>query len=181
MTQVIGLMGEKLAGKDTAAEYLITKYGAAHVRTSQILDELLAVLGLPITRRNEIEVGRGIETVFGSHAIGEAVMHRVKQQTGDLVVINGLRMKDQFEDARNLGATILYITAPADLRYQRHLKRDGKSKDGEITLEQFKAQDQEWTEKLIPELGAQADTRIDNTGSVEELQKKLDEIISNLK
>jgi len=181
MSIIIGILGEKLAGKDSVAEYLIKTRGADHIKASHILDELLQVLGLPVTRRNEIDAGRGMETVFGPHIIGEAIKRRVQESKGDKIVINGLRLKDQFEDARKLGAKIIYITAPVELRYERFKQRRQKKEDGQQTIEEFIAQDKEWTEVGIPVLGTLADYKIENTGSLEELYKKVDDILASFK
>jgi dephospho-CoA kinase len=179
---IIGVLGEKLAGKDTVAEYLVDKYGASHVRTSKILDELLNVLGLPITRQNEIEAGRGMEIVFGPHVIGEAVKKRIENlQKKDLIIINGLRLQNQFDDAKQLGAKIIYVTAPAELRYQRSLKRIKENKDGISSFEDFLAVEQGWTEITIPKFATRADYKIENTGTLEELHAKVDMIIHTLK
>lgn len=173
---IIAIIGEKLSGKDSAADYLVKNYGASEVRTSKILDELLQVLGLPISRQNEIEAGRGMEMVFGPRVIGEAVLKRVQSISGKIVVINGIRRKDQLENAKQLGAKILYITAPVELRHQRSLARKEKNDDGELTLQEFVEQDRQWIEIEIPAFGAQADFKIENTGSLEDLYKQLDRI-----
>ena len=178
---IIGILGEKLAGKDTVAQYLVSKFGAEHIKASRILDELLGVLDLPITRRNEIDVGRGMESMFGEHIVGETVKKRVLKSKAPMVVINGLRQPNQFADAKNLGGKIIYITAPPELRYQRFLERKEKKEDGSESLKQFLEQEKEWIEKEIPRQGIQADFRIDNSGGVEELYKKVDEIIDKLK
>lgn len=177
---IIGLIGEKLAGKDTAAQYLVTKYEARHIRTSQILDELLQVLGLPITRQNEIDAGRGMEMVFGPTIIGETVRKRVTASNAPITIINGLRLADQFEDAKALGAKIIYITAPPEVRFQRSLERTEESKDSAVTLEDFMAQDKTWTEKNIPEFGAKADYKIENIHGLDELHKNIDEIVTKI-
>ena len=175
---IIGLIGEKLAGKDTVAEYLVKKYGAEHIRASQILDELLDVLGLSITRRNEIDAGRGMEHVFGEHIIAQTIKRRIQASKVPVIISNGLRQKDQFDDVRQLGGKIIYITAPDAIRFQR-LQQRRIHKDGENpTFEQFIQQEKEWTEVNIPAFGAEADFKIKNTGTLEELFAKVDEIIN---
>jgi dephospho-CoA kinase len=49
-----------------------------------------------------------------------------------------------------------------------------------MSFEQFKDQEKELTEVGIPELGKQADFKIENTGTPEDLFKKVDEIINSL-
>ena len=177
MKIIFGILGEKLAGKDTVANYLEDKYGAEHIKASQILDELLFVLSIPVTRRNEIDAGRGMESVFGSTVIGQAIVARVLKSQKHIIVINGLRIKNQFEDAKAMGSVIVYITAPPELRYKRSLERISENKDGQPSFQEFLHQDTEWTEKNIPVFGKQANYKIENTGSLEDLYKEIDRII----
>lgn len=179
MKMILGLVGEKLAGKDTAANYLVKKLGAFHVRFTHILDEILTDLNLPISRRNEIDLGLGLRKIFGNKVLGSAVIKRAQKSNADLVVINGIRM-DEMEDIKNIGAKIIYLTAPAEIRFQRYQARHEKTDDGQMNFGQFKEQEKEATEIGIPALGAKADYKIDNVGTIEELHKKVDEVISKI-
>ena len=89
---IIGLVGEKLAGKDTAANYLVEKYQADHFRFTHILDAILEELNLPISRANEIDLGLSLRKVFGEHVLVNALQKRVKKSWAKLVVVNGIRM-----------------------------------------------------------------------------------------
>jgi dephospho-CoA kinase len=60
------------------------------------------------------------------------------------------------------------------------LRRE-KADDAAMNFEQFKQQETGPTELEIPRLGKQADFRIDNTGSLDELYAKVDDIINKLK
>lgn len=178
---ILGLTGEKLSGKDTAAQYFIDNYGAFHVRHSHILDDILRLLDLPISRRNEIDLGMSLRKTFGTGILGAALRKRVLESKAEFIIINGIRFQDEMVNAHELGAEIVYITAPEDIRYQRFLKRQEKADDAQMSLEQFRVQEQEPTEIGIPALGAQADYKIENIGSSEDFFAKLDEIMRNLK
>lgn len=174
---VIGLIGEKLAGKDVVAEYLVKKYGAEHFRTSHILNELLGTLGLEKTRRNAIDIGIAVEKMFGQEVVGKALAKSVLESSAKIVINNGLRQPYQFEQAKNSGAKIIYVTAPLEIRHKRSLE---SVKDEHQDLKEFAEQEKEWIEQAIPELGKKADFRIENTGSLEDLYNKVDEIIKQL-
>ncbi len=174
----MALVGEKLSGKDTVAEYLIKKYNAEHVRHSHILDDILNILDYPISRRNEIDIGMAMRKVFGDGTLNKALSKRVRESPAKLIVINGFRFQDEMENVKTLGARTIYVTAPEDIRYQRFLGRQEKHDDAKQTLEEFRKQEQEPTEIGIPALGAQTEFRIDNTGSLEELYSKVDELIT---
>lgn len=182
MSLILGLIGEQLAGKDAVAEYLVGKYGAEHIRHSTILDEILRILNVPISRRNEIDLGMALRQPFGVGVIGNAVKKRVEESTAELIVINGIRFPHELENARSVGARIMYVTAPPEARFARFLKRQEKADDANLTLEEFNRRDaKEPTEEGIPAIGKLADIRIDNTGTLEALYQKVDEIMETLK
>ena len=176
---IIGIVGEKLAGKDTAADYLAEKYGAKRFRFSLLLDEILSVLNLPISRENEIKLGMGLREIFGPHTLVEALGSKIKRVESEFIVVNGIRM-DEMDTVRSWGAKIIYVTAPVEMRFERDLKRREKMDDGQKDLESFKQDDLLPTEKDIPALGAKADTKIENTGTLEEFYKKLDQAFAAL-
>jgi dephospho-CoA kinase len=178
---IIGLIGEKLSGKDTVAKYLERKYEAEHIRHSQLLDEMLEILDLPKSRRNEIDLGMGLRRTFGDGILGKALAKRVGASTAPMIVINGIRFQDEVDNARKLGAKIIYITAPEEVRYERFLARKEKTDDASGGLKEFQDQEQEPTEIGIPGLGGQADFRIDNTGTSEKLNFEIDLLVTNLK
>jgi dephospho-CoA kinase len=177
---IIGLVGEKLAGKDTAANYLVSKYNASHFRFTHILDAILEELNLPVSRKNEIDLGLNLRKVFGDHILINALEQRIKKSMSGYKVVNGIRM-DEMEVVKNWGAKIIYITAPVELRFKRYNERHEKADDAEMDFEDFKKQDLSITEAAIPELGKKADFKIENVGTVEELQAKLDAIINQFK
>ena len=175
----IGLVGEKLAGKDTISEYLVSKYDAAHFRFTHILDAILEDLDMPISRKNEIDLGLALRKVFGQHVLVNALEERVKKSWANLIVVNGIRM-DELDVVKSWGAKIIYVTAPIEVRFERYKNRREKADDAQMSLEQFIEQEKGPTELAIPSLGKQADMRIDNTGSKEDLYKKVDEIIKKI-
>ena len=181
MKVILGIVGEKLAGKDTAAKYLEDKYGAFHIKFSQLLDEILEILDMEKSRRNEIDLGLGLRDIFGPEVLYQALKKRVAEAPNDLSVINGIRMNEQEKIIKELGAKIIYVTAPVETRFSRYMHRHEKVDDGKMNFEQFKKQEEtEATEVGIPKLGERADFRIDNTGRVEDLFEKLDGIMKNL-
>jgi len=173
---IIGLVGEKLAGKDTVMNYLADKYNAGTFRFSHILDAVLEDLDLPISRENEITLGMSIRKTFGEHVLVNALYDRVQKSLSSFNVVNGIRM-DELEIVKSWGAKIIYITAPAEIRFQRYLARKEKADDAVMTLEQFIEHDKGPTELLIPQLGAKADFKVENTGTLEELHQKIDEVV----
>ncbi len=167
-----------MAGKDTAANYLAEKYGAAHFRFTHILDAILEDLSLPISRQNEIDLGLGLRKIFGEHVLVNALEKRVSKSWAKIIVVNGIRM-DEMEIVKSWeGAKTIYITAPLETRFERYNIRHEKVDDAQMDLRQFTEQEKAPTEIGIPDLGKKADYKIENTGSLEDMYRKLDEIIT---
>ena len=177
---ILGVLGEKFAGKDAVANYLVEKHGADHFRFSHILDDILKLLNLPVSRGNEIALGLGLREIFGRQVLAPAIVKRVQESKKSLVVVNGLRM-DEVGEIKKVGGKIVYVTAPAELRFARYQNRHEKADDGSMDYIQFVGQEQSVTEVDIPVLGQKADFRIDNTGTLEELYQKAENILEALK
>jgi dephospho-CoA kinase len=178
---IIGLVGEKLSGKDTLANFLVEKYGAFHIKFSTLLDEMLYILDLPLSRRNEIDLGLGLRKIFGEEVLYKALCKRSLEAKENISVINGLRMEEQTRMITDMPAKIIYVTADPKIRYERFMNRHEKTDDGKMTYQEFLQQEKERTEIGIPALGKKADFKIVNEGSVEKLYEKVEKIIKELK
>jgi len=177
---IIGLVGEKLAGKDTVANYLAAKYGAEHFRFTHILDDILNTLNLPVSRQNEIDLGLNLRKVFGDHVLVNALQSRMAKAKSKLLVVNGIRM-DEFDVVKSWPDTkIIYVTAAPEIRFQRYLERHEKADDGQLSYDQFLEQDKGPTEINIPDHGKQADYKINNIWLFDRLYQEVDEIMEKI-
>lgn len=176
---ILGLIGERFAGKDVVAEYIKNHHGADHFRFSHILDDILGLLNLEISRRNEIDLGLGLRQIFGGQVLGPAIAKKVKDSEKMLVVVNGIRM-DEVGIIKSMGAKTVYITAPEEVRFERYKNRREKTDDAVMDFAHFQIQGKEATEIGIPILGAKTDYKIENVGSLEELYKKIETILQEI-
>lgn len=181
MPKIVGIIGQRLSGKDEIGEYLVKKYGAYHIKYSNILDEILDILDMPKSRRNEIDVGMAMRAAFHEGVLNRAIKKKIAQAKNNVKVINGIRFLDEFENAKNMGAKFIYVTAPQDILYQRFLSRNQKADDMSLSAREFANLENEPTETKIADLGKQCDFKIENTASLEELYQKVDEIMENIK
>lgn len=178
MSLIIAFVGDKLAGKESAAEYLATHYSGEHLRYSYVLDVILELLDEPVGRESETKLARALRGAFNENILGQGVVKMLRQSTSDLIVLDGVRYPAEVPPLRALGAHLVYITAPVELRYQRYLSRQEKTDDGQLDFDEFRRRDSEASNEVhIAELGASADVVIENVGSVTDLYKKLDDII----
>lgn len=174
---IFGLTGEKLAGKGTAAEYLRQKYEAKKYRFSQIIDDLLARLYLPNSRDNEITIIQALREKFGIEILAHVLKKDIEKDQPKLGVIDGIRFWEEVRILKTLPDFVLvYLSAPLEQRFDRCLKRGEKADDSTMTLDKFKATETAPTERFIPEIGATAQEKIDNNGTLEEFYQKIDQL-----
>lgn len=178
---IIGLIGSKATGKETVAKYIHKKYGGAYYAHSEILDQILDILKLPKSRENEIKLV-SLRKMFGPQVLPNALNKKIRSDNADVVVVTGIRFQSEFENIRSYeNNKILYIDAPLETRYKWQLSRKEKEDDADISFVQFvNLEKYSETEANIKELGQKADFYIENTGSLEELYEKVDNIIEQI-
>lgn len=172
---IIGLAGQRGSGKGTAANYLKARY-RAEVRTfSQTLSRILAVLEIPGTRENLQDLATALRKPFGRGVLVRPLKKFIKQSRAKVVVVDGLRMPEEVEMLRSLKNNLLiYIEAPAKIRFKRMKKSGGKDGKEATDFKEFLRLDRRETELFISKIGRKADVVIDNTGTIEDLHKKID-------
>ncbi|MBU2566194.1 hypothetical protein KKG46_01390, partial [Patescibacteria group bacterium] len=70
------------------------------------------------------------------------------------------------------------ITAPAEVRFERLKNRNEKIGEGNMTWEEFIEISKRETERTIAGVAEQAELHIDNSGSMAELEQKLQDMIT---
>jgi dephospho-CoA kinase len=180
---VIGLIGEKGAGKGTVSDYLISQYGAVHYGTSKILRRTLEDLHVPITRENLTKLALVLKEGYGPSVIIDSLIQDMEKNGSDIIIADGIRMHgdvDPFRKEYGKNFFLVYVTADLKLRYERTKKRKQNAGEGEATLEQFLEEEGKLTEVSIHEIGRQADFKFNNDGTAEELKAQVDEMVKKL-
>lgn len=177
---VIGLVGPKAAGKETIAEYIAKRYiGRVHSH-SEILDEILAILRIPNSRENEIKLVE-LRRTFGENTLIRGLNKKIKSEKGNLVCVTGIRFENEMNNIRSYPDNkIIYVDAPADIRFERIQKRGEKPDDSQMSYQKFIEIESQETEVHTKELGKKADFRIGNTGSTEQLYREIDGIMKQI-
>jgi len=174
--RIIGLTGTNGAGKGEVAAYLKGK-GYTYFSLSDLVREELRKKEKDATRNNLIKMGNELREKFGPDILAKRVMEKVK----DRAVIDSIRNPSEVEHLRKQKDFILLsIDAPVELRYERAKKRGRE--ESATTLEEFiKKEEEEMTDY---EMGQQllncmktADYTIINDSSLENLHKKLEELL----
>ena len=176
---VIGIVGPKAAGKDTAARYIAKKCAGKSHSHSEILNQILAILNLPNSRENAIKLV-ALRQKFGPEVLTKALNKKINDEQAQVEVITGIRFDSELANIRSYpNNKIIYIDSPSELRHERQLKRQERF-DDTISYEEFIKIEKKETEVHIKELGEKADFKIENVGTEQEFLAKLDAIIKEL-
>ena len=166
------------SGKDTSANYLAEKYGGKNYSFSTMLGDVLKRYHLDFNRDNLVRISEAMREKFGEDILAKTMAEDVKDDSNQIISISNIRRLADIKFLATIpGFVLVAIDAAPETRYERLVKRGEKSDDTTKTYEQFLADQERSTEKTIPEVMAQAQERIDNNGTFEELYQQLDQLI----
>lgn len=173
--QIIGLVGEKGSGKDTFAKYLqeISDKTVAHIRFSDLLKQTLKLWDLPQTRANLQKLAQVLED-FGTGTVAHGLEKQIRETDAEIIILDGIRWKPDVELLQKFPEHLLvYITADPKLRFERLKSRGEKDGEAEMSFEQFLKEEKAPNELLIPDIGSEADYKIENNSSLDVLKKSV--------
>lgn len=178
---IIGLTGENCSGKGTVAEYLVKK-GFVFASLSDVIRAELVSEGKEVTRDTLTRKANEMRQEFGPSVLAKKTIALLQGDRN--YVIDSIRNPAEVEELKKSGNFFLfYITAPAELRFERMRSR---SREGDLkTLQAFlKQEDLErkgpaHQQNLAP-TAKMADEIIVNDCSLEELHVKIDLMLKKL-
>lgn len=173
---VVVLVGEKLSGKELAAQYLVKRHGFRGYHFSNILSDILGRLHLPVSRLNHVALVGALRERFGGGVLAEAIKQDITEHRFRRVVLDGMRHPAEFDSLKGLpGFTLVYLTAPISIRYQRAKQRREKAGEHRFSLGDFKREEKFVTEVFISKLGRKAKVKIVNDGTLSDFYRKLEQ------
>ncbi len=176
---IIGLVGEIASGKGTTAKYLEEKYRATSHRFSTPLRDILNRLYLEINRKNMQDLSFVLREKFGQNTLARIIAEDASNDSNGVIVIDGIRRPADIEYLAKLPEfQLVYITAEMKTRFERLIRRGENEDDKNKTFEQFQKDHEAETELEIPKIGATANHKIDNNGSLEDLYSQIDRLIN---
>lgn len=179
---IVAIVGEKSSGKSIVFQRFGKQRGFVAFRFSDIVNELLTVLGIDVRDRvNQMKMAESMRTTFGGGVLVRALMNRADRSPARVVVLEGIRKLSELREFRKFPRTrLMYITAPVELRWKRAKQRRSNVRlDDQFTLKQYIAVEKTLASEVeIPAVGRRADARIDNVGTKRELFTKVDAIIA---
>ena len=180
---VIGLIGEKGAGKQTfndSLQKILKNNKIQVVKSGEMPLEALNFWDLPNTRANLQNLAIIMDQTYGEGTVSRAVKTKIANSEANIIIFDGIRWQTDIDVVRQFSRNILiYITAKAKLRYQRLKERQEKADEKTLTWEQFLKEERAKTETFIPIISKQADIMLDNNGSIEDLGTQIEKVVKN--
>lgn len=180
---IIGLIGEKGAGKGTVADYIVEAYGAVHYGTSKILRRTLEDLHLPVTRDNLVKLALVLKEGYGPSVIIDSLIVDIEKNGSDIIIADGIRMHGDVEPFRkkyDRHFHLVYVTADVRTRFERTKSRKEKDGEDKTTFRGFLEEEAKLTEISIHEIGKQADFELENNGTTAALKKQVDKMMRKI-
>lgn len=167
---IIGISGKMRSGKDTVADYIVSKYGFNHLKFStgikEIYDKYHYKDNNGVKPREEFQgIGQELRAVLGENVWVNYTLKGIDPSKH--TVISDVRQDNEFHALKEKGALIILIKTSEDTQ-KRRLGTLGEKADGSLEHE---------TEHITESL---ADLVIVNDSTLEDLYKKIDDILSPL-
>ena len=185
--KVVGITGTIGSGKEIIREILLKKFNSYHVNISDIIKGEIEKKRGKLDRKTLQDMGNEMRQKYGSHILALLAIEYLPRAK-ELTVVTGIRNPAETEYLRKKFGQdykLIAIDAPIEVRFERVLKR--QQNNDPQTFEEFLSVDERDQGKGEPESGLQvrkcieqADFKIINDGTIEDLEKKLNEIIPKL-
>lgn len=138
---IIGLTGGYASGKDTVAEYF-TQRGFEYISLSDFVREECRDRNVDITRDNLIKTANNLRAKYGEWILGK--MARLKIDSKKNYVVVSFRNPGEVRELRKLPHfTLVNVTAPVELRYERAKARNREQEHIESLKAFIKSEERE--------------------------------------
>ncbi|MBI2644722.1 hypothetical protein HYW94_00910 [Candidatus Uhrbacteria bacterium] len=179
---IIGIAGRMGCGKGMAGAYLAKKYGAQRFRSSTPLRASLDIFSIPQSRETMQKLSTFLRSAYGENIIAHAVGGLIEKSTAEICIFDGVRRKIDAEIFRARdNFFLLFIETDEKIRYDRYVKRDENPGDAGMPYDEFLKRSNAEPEQEIDLLKERADFVVENNGSVEEFEQKIEEVMQKIK
>lgn len=179
---VIGITGTLGAGKGTAVERFKEK-GFNHYSARAFISQGIKRRGLPVNRDTLTKVGNDLRAVHGPAYVFNSLLAEAKKAGGN-AVIESLRTVGEVNTLKAAGGYLIAVDAAPKIRYERVVLRG--SETDKISFEKFLSDEERESvsedpgEQNLRKTVTMADFTIRNDGAIDELYKKVDEVLEKL-
>lgn len=182
---VIGLVGENGAGKETFSNFLseVTQgKKVARVGFSDFLKKTLDLWGIPPTRYNLQEISIIMRRSFGEDIVPKGMKPFIEKTRADIIILDGVRWMVDVDLIRSFPKnSLIYITAPKKVRFERLKKRRQKVGEDQMSYKDFLDSEKRETEVMIPKIGKLSDFKIENSGTLQEFKSEVKQFYQKIK
>jgi dephospho-CoA kinase len=183
--KIIGITGTLASGKTSVKDFFLSHFSSYFISLSDIIKEELLKEGREVKRETLIEKGNELRKKYGNQILVEVAILTLPQNLEkELIIIDGIRnpgevayLKEKF----GKDFILIGVDAPRELRLKRLMER-GKEGDPK-SFEEFIEMDKTDFGENQPEYGQKvgeclklADYLIINDGTMDELNKKLEDL-----
>jgi len=139
---ILAIAGTYSAGKDIGAQYLAERFGLLHVSTGDMVRVLTEQLHGNIDRETLIKTANTLRDERGAAFLVELTLSEYDDKQGEFngIIISGVRSIGEAEEVLREGGHLIFVDAPADVRWQRSTQRQRGG--DEQTQAQFEANEQ---------------------------------------
>ncbi|MCL5411007.1 MAG: AAA family ATPase [Patescibacteria group bacterium] len=175
---IIGISGTFGAGKDLVAKYLETEKGFQHFSLADILREIAVENGTGVDRESVRILANKLNEEEGGDFLAKRALKRKNREN---LVISAVRRPEEIDFLKHQDDFILFfIDAPIEIRYKRMVSRS-RDVEGKMTLDELRDKEElEGSGKSSQRVDLckeKADFIINNSGTEDELRKKIDKIL----
>ncbi len=169
---IIGLTGLAGSGKDTVARYLQERHGYKMLVFSDILVEEAKTRGMEPTKMNLSILGDELRVAMGNAALAKKLLEKIDPEEN--YVISGFRSPEEVYAIQNevIDFCLILVDADKATRFKRRRPEDPQTEN-----EFFERDERDIENKGTGKVIEMADFTIANDGSVDELYKKVDELL----
>ncbi len=179
--KIIAFTGKIASGKGRAIEHIISRYGLPEIEYKLALKETFELFNIQASREMYQKLSRFLRETYGQDVIERAILKKIRQSYSHAILLGGLRRPSDFDRLKKLfDFYLVYIDSPVKQRYEWMRARLRDAGDAEMTYDTFLIKDQDEAEREIESLKTVADFVIENTGTEQELFKKIDAILDPL-
>jgi dCMP deaminase len=179
---ILGLTGKNGAGKGVVADFLKNK-GFYYHSLSDVIREELVKENIEITRERLVAVGTELRARRGTGWLAEQILFRLQPDKN--YVVDSFRHPDEVTVFRTSPRfCLLAVAADPYIRFLRIRSRareqDPSSYEDFLSLEQREAANSEMERQQLEATECLADYRIENNGTVSDVEQKLQEVLRGL-
>ena len=178
---LVGLTGRNASGKSTLVSWF-SERGLTSVSCSASIRTWLRGQGIETTREALIEGGRELRRTGGAGILAEMLLDILD---GEDAVVDSIRTPAEVAALRGRGDfTLIEVRADEESRWQRMTARgrsgDPTEREAFLSQEAAEATSNDEAGQALDATAAMADITIQNDGSIEDLEGKLEGIWSGL-